>query len=108
LDFKEIGKANFKCLQFSDGSIYYGELEYMSVKSGEIVYNYEELNEKDKEDCKRVRHGYGIQLFGKTNTQLGNEILCKYAGQWDRNKKHGEGQCVYPDGSEFRGHFRYD
>lgn len=38
-----------------------------------------------------MRHGYGIELFGKTTTESGNDILCKYAGQWDRNKKQGEG-----------------
>jgi len=35
-------------------------------------------------------------------------LLCKYVGQWDRDKKHGEGQCTYPDGSEYKGNFRHE
>jgi hypothetical protein len=65
-----------------DGSVYYGELEYMHSESKEIVYNFEELSDEQKRQHKIVRHGYGIQLFGRTE---GNNLLCKYAGQWDRD-----------------------
>jgi hypothetical protein len=30
----------------------------------------------------------------------------KYSGQWDKDKKHGEGQCTYSDGSEYKGMFK--
>lgn len=52
-----------------------------------------------------ARHGYGIQLFGRAE---GSDLLCKYAGQWDRDKKHGNGECTYPDGSEYKGNYRFD
>ena len=53
------------------GAIYYGDLEYMNIHTEELVYNYDELNDKQKSECKKVRHGYGIELFGKTTTESG-------------------------------------
>ena len=76
LDFKEIGKANFQCIQMPDGSVYYGEVEYCHKETGEIAYNYDELNEKQRGEHKLLRHGYGIQLFGRT--PAGG--LVKYSG----------------------------
>ena len=29
--------------------------------------------------------------------------MCKYEGYWDRDTKHGEGKCTYPDGSTYWG-----
>ena len=45
IDFKEINKQSFQCFQMPDGSIYYGELEYCHVETGDIIYNYDELPE---------------------------------------------------------------
>ena len=50
-----------------------------------------------------MRHGVGIQLFGKDSK--GQSI--KYAGEWDRDRVHGDGHYVYPDGSEYKGNFHY-
>jgi calcineurin-like phosphoesterase len=60
----------------SDGSVFYGETEYYHKETGEIIYNYDELTEPEKAKIKIIRHGYGIQLFGKNE----NNILVKYAG----------------------------
>ena len=54
---------------------------------------------------KRVRHGLGINCYGRTE---GEDILCKYEGRWDRDKKSGEGFLVFPDGSTYRGNFKND
>ena len=90
-----------------DGTVFYGEIEYMNLQSGELlVGNYEELPEDSKKQYKLVRHGYGIQLYGRTDTQ--ENLLIRYAGQWDRDRKHGDGQCVYPDGAEYKGHYKYE
>jgi len=50
----------------------------------------------------RVRQGRGVQLFGRTEE---SDLVCKYAGEWRDDKKNGQGHCVYPDGSEFKGRF---
>lgn len=49
-----------------------------------------------------VRHGYGIQIYSK-NEKTG--IITKYAGQWKRDAKHGDGHSVYQTGCEYRGNF---
>ena len=51
-----------------------------------------------------VRHGYGIQLFGRNE----NDTLCHYVGQWERDKKHGQGKFVHPDGSSYEGQYFED
>ena len=76
LDFKEINKEAFQCVQMPDGSVFYGETEYCHKETGEIIYNYEELSEDEKAKIKIVRHGYGIQLFGKNES----DVLVKYVG----------------------------
>ena len=42
-----------------------------------------------------VRHGFGIQIYPNGTG--------RYAGDWQFNKKTGEGHMVYQDGSEYRG-----
>jgi hypothetical protein len=72
------------------------------VKEGGVEATPEEIQaEKDK--FKKMRHGVGIQLFGKDSQ--GNNI--KYAGEWDCDKVHGDGHYVYPDGSQYKGNFNY-
>jgi hypothetical protein len=88
LDFKYINKQTFQCLQLPDGGIYYGELEYTHKDTNEVTFNYDDLTEEQKRNYRAVRHGYGIQLFGKTKD---DNILVKYSGQWDKDKKNGEG-----------------
>lgn len=48
----------------------------------------------------KVRHGAGIQLYGKNPSG----VTCKYAGEWDKDQKTGDGHSVFPDGSEYRGY----
>lgn len=60
LDFKEVNKETFTCVQMADGSVYYGETEYCHKETGQLIFNYEELEEKDQQEAKAVRHGYGI------------------------------------------------
>ena len=75
----------------------------------------EELEEEAKEkvilrgriddlQVRRVRHGNGINLFGKTKDGL----LCKYEGQWEKDQKCGEGFMVFPDSARYRGNFKND
>lgn len=67
-------------------------------KEGEVTP--EELEEeKAKYNC--FRHGVGIQLFGKNS----EGVTCKYAGEWCKDKVHGDGHYIYPDGSMFKGNF---
>ena len=60
VDFKEINKEGFQCLQMPDGSVYYGELEYCHTQNGEITYTFDDLPEDQRKNYKIVRHGYGI------------------------------------------------
>lgn len=53
---------------------------------------------------KRVRHGVGVQIFFD---QEGG-VLCKYEGSWDRDRKHGEGRCYFPDKSFYFGQMKQD
>ena len=32
-----------------------------------------------------------------------NSVLCKYEGEWNMGKKHGQGTTSYPDGSIYAG-----
>jgi len=52
-----------------------------------------------------VRHGEGVQIFGVQNDQT---FLCKYEGEWQKDKKHGRGICYYPDKSVYEGYFVND
>jgi len=60
-----------------------------------------EETEEEKKKFRQVRHGLGIQLYGKT----ASGETCKYAGQWHKGVVHGDGHYVYPDGSQYRGNF---
>lgn len=75
----------------------------MNKETNEINENSDEILEADLEKYDKVRHGYGIQLFGNSD-----KFQSRYAGQWERNHKHGEGECVYPDGAEYKGTFKLD
>jgi len=57
--------------------------------------------EEEKAKFQRLRHGLGIQLYGKTE----EGECCKYAGEWHQGQVHGDGHYVYPDGSQYRGNF---
>lgn len=51
---------------------------------------------------KRVRHGNGIQLYGKTQTGE----TCRYEGQWELDRRTGRGSCLFPDGTRYAGDFK--
>ena len=55
---------------------------------------------------KRVRHGVGVQIF--PSPEDSNNALCKYEGNWDRDRKHGEGRCYFSDKSIYLGQMKYD
>ena len=46
----------------------------------------------------------GVQLFAASD----ENVLCKYEGHWDRDKKHGTGICTYPDKSFYNGNMKHD
>ena len=114
IDFTQIDKTNFECLDIG-GNVYYGQLKWMHCESGDVRDSLddvvpvkesgeptaEEIEEEKAKYKERVRHGVGIQLFGKTSGNL----VCKYAGEWDRNQITGNGHYIYPNGSEYKGDF---
>lgn len=126
LDFKDLDKTNFKTFQMPDGSVYFGEIAFVTPE-GELIEDINAVKEKYEADkaalaeaeppaegeepeeliCpyKMARHGYGVNFYGKTE---GRDILCKFEGQWEKNLKHGRGFMAYPDGSEYKGQFKKD
>ncbi len=50
----------------------------------------------------RVRHGNGLQLYGKT--QKGEVV--RYEGQWELDKRHGRATAQFPDDSRYSGDFK--
>jgi hypothetical protein len=61
-----------------------------------------EFSEEEIVDFARVRHGNGVQLYG------GEDSVEKYEGQWEMDKRTGDGVCHYPDSSVYRGRFHND
>lgn len=55
-----------------DGSVYHGEVAYVDKDTSNLYYNLDEVHEDLKPKLKIVRHGYGIQLFGRNE----NNMLC--------------------------------
>jgi hypothetical protein len=58
-------------------------------------------DEEERNKWCRVRHGAGIQLFGKNDAG----VTCKYAGEWERDQRTGDGHQIYKDGSVYKGNF---
>lgn len=117
IDFRNINKSEFKCFQMSDGTVYYGEIAYQSKEDPNQYYfdleelqavNPEESIEERKKSVNAIRHGFGIQLYGR-NPEAGDK-LCYYAGKWDKDLKSGDGSIlIFPDGvSQYTGSFRHD
>ena len=100
-DLRNIAKNNFKCYQLPDSSVYYGEVAYLNKKSQETYPDLESIPEEAKSQIVLVRHGYGIQLFGRND----NNELCNYAGEFKNDLKHGRGIFSYPDGSRYEDGF---
>lgn len=105
-DFRIIDKAHFKCFEMADGTIYYGEVAYVSKENPQQLYHsIEEVPSANVDDPVEVRerlvypvrHGFGIQLYGR-NPEAGDK-LCYYSGKWERDQKSGDGGVqIYPDG----------
>lgn len=73
-----------------------------SAPAEELRKSIEDIeDEEQKQMWEKVRHGCGIQLFGKSE----GGVTCKYAGEWVRDERTGDGHQVYPDGSEYKGDF---
>lgn len=51
-----------------------------------------------------VRHGEGVQIFGVTDFNF----ICKYEGEWQKDKKHGRGICYFSDKSIYEGYYVND
>lgn len=51
---------------------------------------------------RRVRHGNGLQLYGK----MQDEEICRYEGQWELDKRTGHGTAYFPDGTKYSGDFK--
>ncbi len=76
--------------------MYYGEIAYVPKENPNgdtLYYSLEDVpvgaggaegeHEKPESKVNIVRHGYGIQLYGR-NSEAGDK-LCYYAGKWDRD-----------------------
>jgi hypothetical protein len=59
----------------------------------------EGMTEEERAKFVKVRHGLGIQVYGRENG-----ILVKYAGEWEAGQKHGDGHSTFADGSEYKGY----
>lgn len=57
--FSSVNKSTFKCFQMADGSVYYGEVDYVLKDPHVPVINHEDLEEV-KAKSREVRHGNGI------------------------------------------------
>ena len=98
--------------------MYYGEVAYVpkdQPHGDQLYYSLEDVpvsqtaegeHEKPETKVNMVRHGYGIQLYGRNPEH--EDRLCYYAGKWDRDQKNGDGAVMmYPDGvSSYRGAYK--
>ena len=103
IDINEIDKTNFKCYKFEDESIYYGEISYLD-EFNNLVVDLEKFNDEMVKQLRLVRHGIGVQLYSVTE----NTSMCRYEGNWSKDKKCGLGKCFYPDKSFYEGSFIND
>lgn len=99
LDIKNI--EQFKVIKFSEENCYYGELIWVDP-SGKTIEDLTEIPEEEQTKLIRVRHGNGIQIYGKS--PYGETV--RYEGQWDHDKRSGYGKCIYPDGSYYIGEYQ--
>lgn len=101
IDFRTVDKTQFKCYQMADGTVYYGEVAYLDKATGKL---YQEGDAPKDVELDHVRHGHGIQLYGRN----GADKLCYFSGKWDKDLKHGDGGLlIFPDGvSQYIGGFR--
>lgn len=90
-------KSKWRCFQLPDNSVYYGEVGYLK-DNGEVV------DDNIGGALPVVRHGHGVQIYG-TNSE---GILCKYEGMFHNNKRHGQANCVFPDGSVYFGGLKWE
>ncbi|CDW71335.1 phosphatidylinositol-4-phosphate 5-kinase-like protein [Stylonychia lemnae] len=104
LEMKSVNKQGFKCFQMPDGSVYYGEIAFLNKEDDMIYFNFDDCVEEVRPRLRQIRHGYGIQLFGRSE----QNILCLYVGQFDRDMKSNKGKAIYPDGSTYEGQFKSD
>lgn len=104
---KTVDKSHFRCFQMADQSVYYGDLVHVHPETQQVYYNLEKdesVEEGVRAKLKMVRHGWGIQLFGTSE----QGVLVSYAGQFQRDKKHGQGKFTFPDGATYEGKFAED
>lgn len=104
---KTVDKSNFKCFQMADQSVFYGDTVHLHPETQQLYYSIEKdetVEESVKAKLRMVRHGWGIQLFGTSE----QGVLVCYAGQFQRDKKHGQGKFTFPDGAVYEGNFIED
>jgi hypothetical protein len=65
--------SDAQCLQVSPKVIYYGQV-------------------KKNDGGTLIRHGLGIQLVLTDSLDREGQIYCKYEGEWQNDKMHGEGK----------------
>ena len=108
IDISEVDKTKFKCYKFEEGSLYYGETEYVDEHKNNSIVNIllkkvadiNEYNEDMIKKLKMVRHGSGVQIFGANENN--------FEGEWLKDKKHGKGIFYFSDKSIYEGNFLED
>lgn len=103
VDLSEIDKKTWKCYKFDDNSVFYGSTGYVD-ETNTLIKDLDNYNDEMINKLKIVRHGIGIQLFGIND----EDCLCRYEGEWQKDKKHGQGICYFPDKSVYEGSFSGD
>lgn len=106
IDLNEYDKSNFKCFKFPDNSIYFGEIAYIDPTTHAIVFeqDLDSLPEEKVKSLRLIRHGVGSMLF----CVEGDDFMCKYEGEWAKDKKNGRGLGHFPDKSVYEGSFVND
>lgn len=92
-------KSSWRCFRGDNGWVYFGEMAWLHTASHEISHDYDSLEEEKKSEYRQVRHGRGVQLYGRTE----EGVLVKYEGQWDRDRQAGRGRATLPDASIYEG-----
>ena len=98
-DINEFDKSTFKCIKFSNTSIYYGQIAYFDLTTNKEVDIDDIIAKEDPERYTKKRQGAGVQIFHKPD----NTIISKYEGMWVADKMQGEGVLLYPDQSLYAG-----
>ncbi|XP_033754165.1 MORN repeat-containing protein 1-like isoform X6 [Pecten maximus] len=88
---------------YTDGSIYDGQW-YRNRKHGYGVMRSSESEVYEGAYQSNLRHGEGLMLYSSVRVDdVSNGD--KYAGQWENDRRYGEGELTSINGTVYTGHF---